>query len=613
MSTLEDVCGVSGLGTGPGGRGCNIFRPGEIAAPGFTPTYVPYDPGQPGYNTDWNNVAPNIGVAWRPNVQGGFLRALLGDPEQATIRGGYSVSYNRPRMDEFTGLFGNNPGGAITLNRTATTGYPLVRPGETWPVLFRDSSRLGPPDFDATPSFPLTASIGAGSDIRVFDPDLEIPFTRSWSVGVQRALSRDMAVDIRYVGNRNMNDWSDENWNELTIFENGFLDEFKAAQANLKANLAAGRGGTFAYFGPGTGTSPLPTYLAFFSGVPFSEAGNASRYTSTLFRNSSWTGHLSEYDPDPYDAANDLWNNSGRRSNAFTAGVPVNWFVMNPNVDDAIVNVGRAGSKYHSLQVEVRRRLSGGLDMQGSYVYARRYGTSLQSVGRDRIFLQSAGVPHAFKLSWAYELPFGRGRRFGTDMNPVLNAVVGNWQFSGTGRFQVRDFTLNNARLVGMSESELQDVFDIRIVRDPLTGATAVFNMPQDIIDNSRRAYDVNATSPDGYGAEGPPTGRYIAPASTPGCIYLFTGDCGQKQIRVKGNWFKRVDIRLKKRFPFGARASFDLDIEVLNVFDNVNFNNNFDPDDDADTFRVTSAYTDINTTQDPGGRLGQIVWRINW
>jgi hypothetical protein len=27
----------------------------------------------------------------------------------------------------------------------------------------------------------------------------------------------------------------------------------------------------------------------------------------------------------------------------------------------------------------------------------------------------------------------------------------------------------------------------------------------------------------------------------------------------------------------------------------------------------VTSAYTDINTTFDPGGRIGQIHWRINW
>ena len=32
--------------------------------------------GSTGYTTDWNNFAPNVGVAWRPNVQGGAAAAL---------------------------------------------------------------------------------------------------------------------------------------------------------------------------------------------------------------------------------------------------------------------------------------------------------------------------------------------------------------------------------------------------------------------------------------------------------------------------------------------------------------------------------------------------------
>ena len=39
------------------------------------------------------------------------------------------------------------------------------------------------------------------------------------------------------------------NYNELNILENGFFNEFKVAQANLLANIAAGRGNTFAYTG----------------------------------------------------------------------------------------------------------------------------------------------------------------------------------------------------------------------------------------------------------------------------------------------------------------------------------------------------------------------------
>ena len=91
---MADICGPSGFGR-PGGRACNLFQPGVFNAAGMTPKYIQYEANQPGYNTDYNNFAPNVGVAWRPNVQTGFLRTMLGDPDQATIRAGFSVAYNR--------------------------------------------------------------------------------------------------------------------------------------------------------------------------------------------------------------------------------------------------------------------------------------------------------------------------------------------------------------------------------------------------------------------------------------------------------------------------------------------------------------------------------------
>jgi len=51
----------------------------------------------------------------------------------------------------------------------------------------------------------------------------------------------------------------------------------------------------------------------------------------------------------------------------------------------------------------------------------------------------------------------------------------------------------------------------------------------------------------------------------------------------------------------------------VLNAFDSINFNPAFNPGSGASVFQVTSAYSDSSNTFDPGGRLGQIVWRLNW
>ena len=52
----------------------------------------------------------------------------------------------------------------------------------------------------------------------------------------------------------------------------------------------------------------------------------------------------------------------------------------------------------------------------------------------------------------------------------------------------------------------------------------------------------------------------------------------------------------------------------MLNVFDNINFNPSLDPGSAATIFQVTSAYRDTGVdVNDPGGRLGQVVWRVSW
>jgi hypothetical protein len=220
-------------------------------------------------------------------------------------------------------------------------------------------------------------------------------------------------------------------------------------------------------------------------------------------------------------------------------------------------------------------------------------------------------------LSWLYELPFGRGRRYGATISPWLDAAVGNWQFSGTGRLQRNQFSITNTRLVGMTEAELQDAFKVRH-QQAGDGRITVFSFPEDIVLNTRRAYNTSPTSATGYSADGVPTGRYLAPASIPGCVAVYTGDCGSpEQITLNGPLFTRFDMRLNKRFPFGRGASFELTFEVLNVFDNINYNHVFTQPTATSNldnlYRVTAAYTDINTTFDPGGRIGHLMWRINW
>jgi hypothetical protein len=627
QSTLADACGMSGFA--PNGD-CRFYDP--TATGGKTPNFVEFSTGSRGYNTDWNNVAPNVGVAWRPNVQEGWLRTLLGDPEQATVRAGFSMAYDRQGMAVFTGQYGANPGSTLSLTRSEANGLLVpAGSGQTWPVLLRDSSRLPAPGpcpagvinagcIPEAPSYPIPVRANRADSINTFHPDIQIAYARSWTVSFQRALSRDMAVDVRYVGTRGVNQWTEINYNgadDRNIIENGFYNEFQLAMANLQANNSSGianRAGSFAYFGPGSGTNPLPIYLAYFNGSR--DVNSAAAYSGANWTNTTFAGRLIRVSPNPSGAAGDLDGNQTRRDNAARAGLSPNFFVINPAVAESNVFESAAFSDYHALQIELRRRLSRGFQINGSYQYALEGGSSYQGRRYGRVMNPTANVRHAIKTQWDYSVPVGRGRRFGADLNPILDGIVGGWEFSGAGRVQSTMVNFGNVRLVGMTVDDLTDLYRYEVRPNPTTGAPTVYLLPQDIIDNTRRAFSLSTTSATGYSSLGVPEGRYFAPANGPDCIQLRAGDCAPRTVLVRRPFFTRFDIGLTKRFPIHGTMNFELRFDLLNAFDNINFtttNANNTPGAGANIFTTTTAYQDFNNQFDPGGRLGQVVFRLNW
>ncbi|MDO8679415.1 MAG: hypothetical protein Q7R30_12740, partial [Acidobacteriota bacterium] len=445
---------MSGLGSGDIYNACNFFHPS--ASGGKVPQFDQLTKGTLGYHTDWNNLSPNIGVAWRPSIESGFLRTILGDPDQATLRAGYSVAYERQGLVVFTGAFGANPGSTLSLTRDINTG--LVGPGDTWPVLLREPGRLYNAPFPETPTFPIAIRPNRADNIEGFHPEIEIASARTWTVSLQRAIAKSTAVEVRYVGTRGVNQWSELNWNERNVVENGFLNEFKLAMANLQANNAAGgaRLGSFAYFGQGSGTNPLPIYLAYLNGSR--DAGNPTAYTggTNTWTNSTLAGRLVRTNPNPNNgtanAAIDLDGTLSRRQNALAAGLPANFFVVNPHANQVNITDSGAFSTYHAMQLELRRRLSRGLQANASYQYALEDGSTFLGFHFGRASNPTNGsVRHAIKTQWDWALPLGHGERFGANAHPIVNAIIGGWQFNGVGRIQARTSNFGNVRLVGMT------------------------------------------------------------------------------------------------------------------------------------------------------------------
>jgi hypothetical protein len=227
-------------------------------------------------------------------------------------------------------------------------------------------------------------------------------------------------------------------------------------------------------------------------------------------------------------------------------------------------------------------------------------------------------ITHGLKGNWIYELPMGHGKPLLRNAHGALDKIVGGWSVNGTGRVQSGSpFSMGNVRLVGMTRNELQSAVGMRFN----DGAKIAYFLPQDIVDNTIRAFNTSATSATGYGSAGAPTGRYIAPASSGSCIEVYSGQCGGTSLILYGPHLTKFDISAVKKTKIGERVNIELRGELLNAFNNINFlvgspNNdtNTATNFSSTTFgQVTQAYNDQSTTYDPGGRLIQFVLRINF
>jgi len=632
-TTWQMVYGATGEGGGLYGSG-NLYKPGVLT--GTQPQLVPYENNRPAYNTDYNNIAPSIGFAWRPTLKPSFVTKILGtDP---VFRGGYSISYTRLGTAFFDSNYAGNPGRSRTASRGTTSGTPMLGQDtiggpQVFPVLLRDTARLFAPTFPDTPTYPITPAINESVDIHF--PDWPVPFTHQYSFGIQRQLGKTMALEVRYVGNTNVGGWTSWNMNSTAQWsmlkgENGFYDEFRLAQANLRSNILAGRGNTFAYFGSGTGTAPLPIFMAYLKGIPLADGRNAdpAQYVGvTQFSTSTWYNSLNMYSPSMTGIAgtgtsglsNSIGTGTGLDANRIAANLPINFFAPNPALaqGSAYLETTAGNTRYNAIQVELRRNMSHGLLVQGSYSYTfGRQTWTQRSLREDWFYIPSTGGPaHAFKVSWVYELPFGRGKAIGSGATRFVEGLIGGWEVDGVGRLQTgAKFNYGGYRLVGMTDKDLQKMFKF-YHRFDTAGKDRVYMFPEDVIQNSILALTTSsATTASGYSGT-LPTGRYLAPASGPDCVQYWSGMCpGTALTRIiTGPIYWKIDLSIVKRIAVVKSLRVEARMDLFNIFNTINFNATTSTGAAVTNWQVTSAATDTSASQDPGGRITSFGLRVSW
>ena len=96
-------------------------------------------------------------------------------------------------------------------------------------------------------------------------------------------------------------------------------------------------------------------------------------------------------------------------------------------------------SHYNSMQLEVSKRISMGLEFSASFIWSK----CLQALGflnaQDSFPAQTYcqyDVPREVKVNWVYFAPFGPGRRFLNHSNWVVSRLVSGWSLSATPMIQ---------------------------------------------------------------------------------------------------------------------------------------------------------------------------------
>jgi hypothetical protein len=241
---------------------------------------------------------------------------------------------------------------------------------------------------------------------------------------------------------------------------------------------------------------------------------------------------------------------------------------------------------YDALQTALNRRFSQGLSLGAQYTWSHSIGDSSGSnearTSQDPFnFAGDRGnnnfdVRQTFNLSALYELPFGRGRRYGSSVNGFADAVFGGWQLGGIVNARTGipiEVSISRPDVVYKQLSTGRYYTSLNAnslpAGAPISDFQAVINTPGGGFSrNVRRPDVVPGVNP--YVREG--DRLFLNPAAfavpQPGSY----GNLSRNALA--GPPLRQLDLTLSKRFRFSETANVEFRSEFYNVLNIANFAN---------------------------------------
>jgi hypothetical protein len=501
-------------------------------------------------NTAWadtwyKDLAPRLGFAY----------TLPGTSGKGVIRGGAAIIYGPLQYNDFGGStdLGYNQNRAFFASQTATTG------GQFTPAFRLDSASPADPT-NSTVGFPnvsyaasldptqLTAQNGIGSFSavggEVITPKMGRPsMTSNWSLQLQDEIAQDLIFTMGYIGQVAQNLRS----SDLTNINNIPTSAFALGD---KLN---------------------------YSGFDIPVGGSSSGVNAPY---STFAGSL------------------GQALRPF----PQYGYIAD---DCCLENLGH--SSYNAMVVSLARRFRNGFNLQASYTWSKNLtdADSLISVyvaanelqqgqGSGNLRLNKAvsvqNIPQQFSLSYLYQFPFGKGRKF-LNNNTAVDLLIGGWQVGAIQRYQ-------SGQPIGFGCASGVPDYDncIHYTAGPASNggksfASAAYmknkNGPSTFNGQSwfKPAYRVPGTNGGGdpgvsmadaafvdQNHEGPGWARPDSPGcgtDTSPCSFApFTfGNIARETEAITGPMYKAEDVSLLKDFHIRERIVFQLKGEAFDVF----------------------------------------------
>jgi Carboxypeptidase regulatory-like domain/TonB dependent receptor len=322
-----------------------------------------------GRETYLHYVAPRFGLAYRLT-------------EQTVLRGAFGISYAPFTNNQYAF---NYP---LRSNQDSTQAN-----GNALPTLQGGPANMA----TGIPAAPAIAVLPGGlvtprpgESYNIVDKHFQQPYVESWNLAIQRALPKNFALEVAYVGNHGVRIPMAYNFNAALAPSLCTADEIAL---NIKG-FCTNSNGTPKNVGDIQGNDCVQG----FSTRPVCNAFGAVIVNGTLDKTSARTG--------------------------------TSTFLFKPT-----------SSNYQALQVKLDRKFTGGLLLKTAYTYGKelafRSDAGADDGAGDLNYLDfsrnysvlSRNRLHTFVQSFVYDLPFGQGKRW-LQSGPG-NWLVGNWGLSG--------------------------------------------------------------------------------------------------------------------------------------------------------------------------------------